>query len=227
MAGTSPPSKRPRIEFADLFVVNVGEASKPYRLPTKTFTMRSNFFKAALSSKWRTEDSAIDLKDVQIDHFETYVHCVICDEVDLIATPDTEAKTLAKLVDLYVLSDRMLDPETTNLVMDNLVRTVGESDYLPSDDLLSRIYRLATSGSPLRKLAVDWALHEWNEQPNDGKPEDNLPSELLTDLFREFRRLKNGNQNGKRTVDKVFALRADKRQKCCYHQHPEDSPKCK
>ncbi|KAK6430830.1 hypothetical protein LTR95_013015 [Oleoguttula sp. CCFEE 5521] len=37
-----------RIDFADTFVVKVGDPPKSFTIPANTFTARSNFFKAAI-----------------------------------------------------------------------------------------------------------------------------------------------------------------------------------
>ncbi|KAK6438858.1 hypothetical protein LTR95_004942 [Oleoguttula sp. CCFEE 5521] len=224
----TPPSKRPRIDFADTFIVKVGEPpnSKSYTLPTKILAARSNFFKAALSSTWRNEDLPIELKDVKIEDFETYMHCVTCDVVDLVMDPKFSQRHWRTLTDLHILADRMLDSQTNNLVMDTLLHSVGASPSLPNDETMCKIYEATVVGSPLRKIAVDWALHELDQQSNQ-PPTDDLPREMLQDIFCEYRRLKSVDGNGTRIVNTVFWVDAVDRPKCYYHQHDKGHPKCK
>ncbi|OQO14704.1 hypothetical protein B0A48_00085 [Cryoendolithus antarcticus] len=86
MTCNAPPAKRPKLDFADTITVRVGLTpdTKLYVIPCKTFAARSDFFKAALSSQWRTSDAPVDLGDVEIDTFESYVHVVFYDEIDIV-----------------------------------------------------------------------------------------------------------------------------------------------
>nr|OQO21009.1 hypothetical protein B0A51_12873 [Rachicladosporium sp. CCFEE 5018] len=218
---------RPKIEYTSTFAVVIGTtpSKKTYTLPSKTFSERSGFLKAALSSRWRDGDTPIEMNDMKPATFEDYIHCVTYDEVDIECTRESDSMPWSQLIDLYVLTDRMMDPQTANLVMDHIIKlSVSADEMLPGSDM-RQLYQKTAPGSPLRKLALEWALHEWQEEEEEDDKPGPLPLEMLTELFREYRRLKKGN--GKKNIEKVLFVRADRRQKCYFHQHNDDHPKCK
>jgi hypothetical protein len=67
------------------------------------------------------------------------------------------------LIDLYVLADRLLDPVTADVVIDELIRIlydVDDPDGKVSFAVTTRMYASNTDGSsPLRKLVRDLRIH--------------------------------------------------------------------
>ena len=70
-----------------------------------------------------------------------------------------EAETATFLVDLYILTDKLRDPTTANIVMDELVEFLGSKVHLiPA--ITTKVYASTRNGSMLRLLVRDLYIHD-------------------------------------------------------------------
>jgi hypothetical protein len=139
-------------------------------------THRSEFFRASRSPQWKKPGEPTPLVDEDPSVFALYLHCLCFGTKDLERRIETEAKeewaaegddkaTLDEIVigkhlsamrffiNLYILSDKLLDPITANLVIDRLINFTETSRSGPSVLLVIHLYASTTADSPLRKLA--------------------------------------------------------------------------
>lgn len=107
---------------------------------------------------------------------------------------EDNSKTLISLIDLYLLADKLIDPTTANLVIDQLVSFVSKEPWVPSSVVVKRVYKSTVDGNPLRKFLRDTCLHQadvtsWGKT---AKGSWGLPHEFLQDLLIELARLHKG-----------------------------------
>jgi len=89
------------------------------------------------------------------------------------------------LVDVYLLADRLLDPTTANLVIDELIDFVGARNRTTNQAIISHVYASTAEGNPLRKLVIEWWLREVDQTWTGDHPkaEWGLPLEFLQDFI--------------------------------------------
>jgi hypothetical protein len=130
--------------------------------------------------------------------------------------------SLRPLVRLYLLADKLNDIITTNLVMDEIIRLSDELLRVPCSKFVTLAYTSTVVGSPLRKVCRDYYVHEVVDWVLEVSDEGEFPFEFLKDVLVEFRRISSHN-----TLDverrKIFCV---DREKCYYHQHDNEHPKC-
>ena len=80
-------------------------------------------------------------------------------------------------------------------------------------------YRFTVPGSPLRKLCRDYYVYEAERSILKRIQEGVVPFQFLQDLVLEFERLR---------YDAVAeeGTECANREKCYYHQHDDEHPKC-
>jgi hypothetical protein len=93
-----------------------------------------------------TIQAEVSIIDYNIDYDEE------TDEVD-----NAETRLLIKL---YVLADKLIDLDTANLVMDELIAHVDACKIPPDIDYINIVYQCTPTGSPLRALFCDLYIHE-------------------------------------------------------------------
>jgi RNA recognition motif-containing protein len=110
---------------------------------------------------------------------------------------DVDDAKIRALIKLYVLADKLIDPQTANLVIDALVGHVDALPYLPGTVFVNIVYRCTPTGSPLRALFRDWNIHELNYTAYQAHFDENvdLPVEYLKDLMVEIGRIRGGNDD--------------------------------
>jgi hypothetical protein len=209
-------------------------------------THRSEFFRASRSPQWKKPGEPTPLVDEDPSVFALYLHCLCFGTKDLERRIETEAKeewaaegddkaTLDEIVigkhlsamrffiNLYILSDRLLDPITANLVIDRLINFTETSRSGPSVLLIIHLYASTTADSPLRKLARDWCIHHsetswvlnWTEEVWA-----ELPPDFSRDLISETFRLRKAHPD--KRVDEAFKDTPASRKKGFYHQKVEE-----
>jgi hypothetical protein len=96
------------------------------------------------------------------DVFELSI-TAIDDEKDILGdnTVDDQNGTLVKL---YILADKLGDPTTASMVMDELVRFHAEHDRNAIRKIVNLAYESTVHGSPLRKFLRDVYLHEYDSK---------------------------------------------------------------
>ncbi|OQO08934.1 hypothetical protein B0A48_05824 [Cryoendolithus antarcticus] len=202
-------SKRP-ITWKTTFQVKVGTGLNAivYTLHTNPFTKRSSFFRAATSRSWRKVNAPIDLTDHDTGTFDGYLDCVYLgglqanedehsddedsdedsdvDDGNSDDDEDDDLLNMERMLDLYILADKLGDLKAASYVIDELVTLSDRIDSLPEDEVTNRIFDGA-GASPLRKLLVDWYVHD----AGGSFAAEEFSHDTLTAVFAEFARLRN------------------------------------
>lgn len=184
----------------------------------------------------RRFEKPVDLRDEEPEVFNTYINCVYFGqnalkhhEDDLKSSPASESQATASagfraLIQVYLLADKLQDPTTANIAIDEIIRFSDAAKLVPSAGY-SLVYSQTPRNSPLRTLMRDFWINEMN--PTTKKPLKNLPLELMQDIMAEFLQVKDKYEGS--TVREAFrrTLSADTKQdRCRYHQHDDKHPRC-
>jgi len=213
-------------------------------------TQRSEFFRISRLPQWKQPGEPTTLLDDEPNVFSLYMHCLYFGTYDLGKRIDTDIAeawntekdgifsitlksnavlkqglTMDLYINLYILADKLLDPSTSNLVINQLIvfsRKHRESCKI-DPVTLAKIYDSTTDGSPLRKIVRDWLLsNDWVMQLPQGDCA-NLPLELLRDLITETSRLHKAHPHHR--VHEVFRDLTISRPKGFYHQKVDQKPR--
>jgi hypothetical protein len=173
-------------------------------------TKRSSFFRAARSERWTTEKSKpADLQAYEPETFEVYLHCLYHGTVPnptlshkRPSPPDMNSSSevlkkhreqliiarriysdarFKELVDLYVLADILVDPETMNIAIDEIRRFSNRIDDEPSAKVITHAFRSTREGDGLRMLFADYFVFGSSKLSST-----NLPKELFHVVGKGF-----------------------------------------
>jgi hypothetical protein len=125
-----------------------------------------------------------------------------------------------RLVDLYLLADKLLDPTTANMAIDKWVCMVAAKGTFPSNLMIIHVYRSTTAGSPLRRLIRDWHIHKVNLTWAEELRQMEHPREFMEDIIIEMVALQRDKPEG-RTCNLFSRFVMDGRPKDHYHQKLE------
>jgi len=239
------PIDTSRYDLNSKFDVLVG--SETFPLHTAVFTERSEFFRAARKPEWLAGDpnKPVDLEDEDAKVFNAYVNCVYfgpdalqqdTDEIE--DQPENvqlvkKHETCVALVRLYQLADKLQDPVTANMVIDEIIRRSDVLEHVPRFTTISLVYSYTPANSPLRRLMCDCWVYEvsagWivDRKATSRDPFGNLPHEFVEDVLLEFYSAKSKGRG--QTLEAAFSgdPRANEgRDKCHYHQHDDKHPRC-
>lgn len=147
------------------------------------------------------------------------MHCVYRDKV---ATPEGAGWPFLPLFKLYLLADMLRDLATTNLVLDKIVENSDETQYIPRRTEIKLAYQSTVAGNPLRTLCWDLLInHAVSTVLETLEEGGELAFEFLPDITAEFVEMTSD--------DPVYANlqpATTTREKCYYHQHDDEHPKC-
>jgi hypothetical protein len=115
---------------------------------------KSKFFRAACSERC-SESKVIKLPEISVDDFRLYFHWVYNSTIDVEVEDDEE--TQDNCLRMYILGDVLGDYRLRNAAMELLIDGLG-STAQPSPDTVWDVYERTPTGSPLRKLLVDWRI---------------------------------------------------------------------
>ncbi|KAK5124930.1 hypothetical protein LTR85_001120 [Meristemomyces frigidus] len=214
-----------RIDFSEPLIVLVGPEKKSFIVHKDVICRRSPFLKAAIAERW---NSTGDCKKIELpadnpSAFASYLQCVYQGVVVHEAGVMEEDAT-CELIALYALADKFGDLRGANLAIDALIQHSDTLNRIPGLAEVDLAYGHTTANSPLRKLLVDYYLHEGNEAALQSDI-DQYPCAFLADFIMEYARLKYSKLPEK--VEKVvFNAKIESKPKCEYHQHSDTHPVC-
>lgn len=195
-----------------------------FTLHTNLFIPRSGFFKAARSAVWNTDPLKPTILDDDDDPevFENYMRCVYSGDLDPFpyerhGFEDAHAKALIKV---WVLADKLVDSETTNLVMDKLVEFCTGMYEFPDVSCFNLAYGFTARGSPLRSFLCVLVLCQ--DQNGHFHNPDHLPADFFHDLGIELARMKREAYD-KMVFKRVVATNVADLSLCRWHQHTPSS----
>jgi hypothetical protein len=142
----------------DVFV-GKGESQWLFTIYEEVVTQRSKLFRVARQQnnrRWQYNKARM-LVDEDPQVFSSYLHAVYFGlESSTEHYKDKDAKIVKFLTDLHLLADKLRDPTTANLVMDELLDVVDRSEEVVAG-IAVRVYTSAKSDSPLRRLVRDFS----------------------------------------------------------------------
>jgi len=243
MADEPPPAKRvkyaswksqlslrtangSRYNFKATFEILTGEkpSQQTFTVHREPFTQCSKFLEAASSSRWRSGDEKpVDLTEHEPGVFASYMQCVYFGSVAVPEIPGySEKDSLGALIVLYLLADKLNDVPTTNLVMDEIIVLSEEVLDLPCSDSVTLAYDSTVAGSPLRKLCRDYYVNQAKRVRLEKIHQGRFPFQSLQDVVLEFERLATSDGPD----DQRTYVNCVDREKCYYHQHDDEHPRC-
>jgi hypothetical protein len=173
-------------------VVGYPPGQKTFKVPRKLLVCRSDFFATVRSPRWlnlcQSWGKPVDLTEEFPDTFTSYLHCVCWDSVVPNARMEGDVQRYDFLIQLYTLTDRLLDFTTADLVIDKIISSVHEQLLLPDLEDIQLVYYTTPEGSPLRRLMVDYCVY--SEAGHLSGPKDEYPHEYLQEVVEKFMALK-------------------------------------
>lgn len=140
---------------------------------------------------------------------------------------DTDGRRFEALIRLFLLADKLKDPQMKNLAVDEIVRMVDKDGLIPAH--VNLVYKSTARDSVLRELFRDVYLYEAeSSECHEFLKTQDLHADFWRDVSLEYFRLKIENDSG-RPVKEVFGLSIGRDKcadKCCYHEHTERHPRC-
>ncbi|KAK4901531.1 hypothetical protein LTR27_001303 [Elasticomyces elasticus] len=227
MTDAKPPAKRFKHDFSDHIHVLVGPSKHDFVVHKGLVTKRSSFFKAAMAQRaWmNSKDGAqtVRLPDDKPAVFAYYLQCLYTN-----TTPEIIRDTddIASIFDLYILAEKLGDPASANTIIDAIITASDEEDFIPPLSCVSYAWKKTVPGSNLRKLLMDYYLHEVNEEfLATAKAESIDIKEFLFEVLRSFVKDRVG-ATAEATVKATFGKLISERPECYYHKHDDLCPPC-
>jgi hypothetical protein len=183
----------------------------------------SNFFKAALSGRWKESLGAVDLPEQLPWAFNVYVEFLYSGKLYVQQldkdTGTTEDAEWDYLFELYFLSDAIMDSSLMNTVIDALIEKVRELKLFPLS-CAKLVYHNTAEASTLRRLLVDLHIYLGSADVFDKESQTigDVPTEFLFDVLSGAKKV------GAALYDTKTAFPWDVDQ-CMYHAH-EDGKRC-
>lgn len=132
-----------------------------------------------------------------------------------------EQEHFHQLICVYLLADKLGDLQALNSVIDEIVRYSDEAAELPDIWPITFVFNRTLEKSPLRRLLVDYYLHE-SDATAVADLTKRAPRDFLEAMINESRSLQ--DKYAFEPVTEVFSRRANYRMKCHYHQHDDSHP---
>ncbi|KAK5710629.1 Ankyrin repeat and BTB/POZ domain-containing protein 1 [Elasticomyces elasticus] len=229
MADEEPPRKRAKYDLSHNFRIHVGKKGREFTVPEAVVKDRSRFFKEKASTLPRDVSEIIKLPGTELEVFNEYLKYLYFGSLD-VKNPevDTDFEATRVWVDVYSLAEELWDPSTMNIVMDQFVRGICDQRISVDIHTIAHVYDSTDEGSKLRKLFVDYYIHDKELETDD---EEYMSAgagygleDFGLDMLREMKRLKKTNMDKK--VREAFDVKLSSRGKCRYHRHDEFCPPC-
>ena len=200
--------------------VLVGEDSERFVVHTELFCQRSEYFRSLCSTNRKEEQKPIGLSTYP-STFNDYLKCVYhgCFYAeDKLKRQDV----FLRLGQIHMLATRLRDLEAANTAVDEIIRYSNREEVLPLSKTIKLVMKLTEDDSPLRRLIVDFYVHEADPEAFQDDCEE-MPNVFLVAVGKEFRKKVCENQQA--IVGDIFELVGDG-QKCRYHLHDASCPQC-
>ena len=133
-----------------------------------------------------------------------------------------------KLINLYLLCERLIDFNAANAVIDEITRFGFFAGVIPLLTPTSLVYNSTAKGSPLRKLLCDYWMHESGNIDRETLLAEDFPVECLQDIaLAVLKKFDEFPQNPFSRHELAFSVRTlCLKNKCRYHLHDDKHPTC-
>jgi hypothetical protein len=199
--------------------VDRGDSQRLFTLYEGITTERSKLLRIARqqSPDWYKANKAKMLVDEDAHIFSAYLHIVYYGMPSLKARMggNNDAETARFLTDLYLIAEKLRDPITANLVIDEIISLVELKDELMPAVAL-RTYTCAKRDSPLRKYINDNYVSDadrfWAENAAEAS---GLPDRTVDELTDEMANVQLDILQG--LVTELHRAPKMERQRALYH----------
>ena len=229
-----------RLSFTEYVEVLVGPEKKSFSVHKGIICAQSPFFKAACSERWnRITSNGAKLEPIKLpednpEYFDIYLHSIYHDHVDVGDTKDSlpgeelwseEVRLDQRLVETYILADKLGDVVTTNALIDELINESDKARRIPANSTVVSVVGNVHNNSLLYRLFLDYFIYEIDEIQLRKTIDDGLvPATFLLEALAEYRRLCDQQPNYK--ISEILPFTFTGQQGCRYHQHDEQNPGC-
>ncbi|KAK3722424.1 hypothetical protein LTR37_002416 [Vermiconidia calcicola] len=201
-----------------------GDYTKTFNVHKDLLTKHSEFFKAALSSEWKEgQERVVRLRELENpEPFKLFVDFlytgkIFSGKVVDVGTMDHSEANLQEyylLVKAWTLGEMILSTPFKDGIMDAMISKLVAGEDFP-DSWHPWVWKRTTPNSTLRRLLVDIAIWDWEEDTLSEvvKPESGNV-ELLYDLAVGLTKI---TQTGRKGSAPYMADST-----CIYHEHGED-----
>jgi hypothetical protein len=215
--------------LGDLITVWVGRdtAAKKFYINPQLATQHSEFFKAVLENgSEETEQQTIRLSNLDDDvaaTFESFHSFLYSGKVVLGGRFDESAdydEDWDLLTDYWLLGNSLLSTSFKDAVVDAMVHKLTLAQTVPLDVYID-MYQHSSDSAPIRKLMVDIAVHEWEEEAIATVDTDNDPAvqaEFLRDVAVALFKVK--DLSAAQQARNPISVNSG----CYYHEHGTKKP---
>lgn len=212
-------AKRAKYSFGDEVEILVGSKEDRFVVHRAILTARSSFFKAACSDTWNSNNEALKLPEDEPKIFQLYLEYVY--ETSNAGIIEGSSDNMADRTKIYVLADKLGDIKSMNAIIDDFLLDSDLYKDLPSERSVRVAFKQTTESSPLRRLLVDYYVHEahrtsWNKELLK------MPRAFLEAVLMQQRLLQDEYRDA--TIRETFKLKVSERVDCYYHKHDETCP---
>ncbi|GAB7338110.1 hypothetical protein MBLNU457_4469t1 [Dothideomycetes sp. NU457] len=223
-AGTSTimvPKQKMRMSFDDMVTIKVGFEEKVFMAP-RNVLCQSPFFKAALSDTWEDSKEGFTMPEDDVDAFAAYLQwafsgqVIVCDDE---LTTDIAGVFYNRLVELYILADKIHDIALQNKVVDQFQAILNRVKRIPWQETTQRLFTGAPEDCMLQKLILDRLTYKLNPTGfcvDEVRANPEVYAKVLMAMATQ-QRMQGGLQWG---------LPRDRLERCYYHVHDDDNPRC-
>ena len=92
-----------------------------------------------------------------------------------------------RLAKIHILATRLRDLETANTAVDEIIRYSNHEEVLPLSKTIKIVMQSTADDPPLRRLMVDFYVHEADPEAFDDDTEE-MPNAFLVAVGKEFRK---------------------------------------
>lgn len=150
-------------DYNDTITVLVGDKEKRFTVHKDVICVKSKFFRAACSKRWREgQEKIVRLPEVRsASIFQLYMDWTYGNESGLFKETYFDSTTLAasdvvdRLIGLYLLGDVLDDVKLRNYTLRLMTAVIKGSRFLLHPMQCHRVWRRTVPNSPLRKYVVD------------------------------------------------------------------------
>ncbi|USW54847.1 Putative BTB/POZ domain-containing protein [Septoria linicola] len=202
-------------------VVEVGQSATLFYLTETRLRAFSKFFDTALKKEWlEGQQRKVPLPDEDPELFNVYANWIMTGKLfveDESGVPGGQGKVRQKLVDLYILGDKLLDTDFKDRVTDALasvfVVRCDNTHRMLGTAQRDKAYAHTTSGASLRRMIVGQLAAVSNTQDLISEDDTKI---LLLDVALELTKSRARN---------VAAFKSEV-EACAFHEHVPGSENC-
>lgn len=209
------------MSFDTMVTIKVGPDEKVFTAPRNVFC-QSPFFKAALSGVWAESKEGLTMPEDSHDAFATWLQWAFSGQIVIMddeLTVDTIDLYFTKLVELYILADKIGDIALQNNVVDQVLGIITSFNRIPQDPVIQRVFAGTPEDCRLQKLILDQYTYETSD------------TVFSVDMIRTnaalFAKVLTAMTNQRHEGGLKPGFPQERKAKCYYHVHNEDTPACK